>query len=403
MVAGANLCLQCKGGKALCGHSRCPLLSKIEFIPKVLDQMNKTEFFGPSTSVFVGHYGYPQVNIGPIGALGFADKIDQPESLFGMDYNSIIEIRSMALRSKTKQHVNSKSRFVQENQLLAMATNLPDVEMNFRKKPVYKFSFSDVTQPMGPSAELDKMKLIDNVKIPNAVDRIVNDELKSVDQCYALYRVGTDIHKIMTIFSSGALGLDKNKKLVPTKWSITAFDDLVTKKLLEDIRTSFEIKEIQTFESEYLGNHFVILMIPGKWEFENFEAWSPGSTWALDAKETCLVEEYEPFEGRTTYAQGQSGGYYASRFSIVEYLHNVKRQARVVAFREISEKYVVPLGVWLVRSAVKHAFNSPPTKFNSLNEALNFVSSKLKLPIHNYLKDSKILRQTRLLDFNTLV
>jgi hypothetical protein len=398
----ANLCLQCKGGKALCGHSICPLLSKIEFIPKISEQMNKTEFFGPSTSIFVGYYGYPQVNIGPVGALGFAEKIDQPQNWFGMDYNTIIEMRSMALRSKTKQHVKSKSRFVQENQLLAMANNSPDVEMNFKKKPTYRFSFSDVTQPMGPSAELDKMKLIDNVHISRKVDYIVHDDLKAAEQCYSMYQVGVDIHKVMNILSSGALGVDENQKMVPTKWSITAFDDLVTKKLLENVRTSFEIKEIQTFESEYLGNHFIILLIPGKWEFENFEAWSPGSTWALDAKETQMVGEYEPFEGRTTYAKGQSGGYYASRFSIVEYLHNIKRQARVVAFREISEKYVVPLGVWLVRSCVKHAFDDSPTKFSSLKEALTFISSKLKLPIHNYLKDSKILCQTRLLDFSTL-
>jgi hypothetical protein len=257
----------CKGGRALCGNQRCPLLSRVEALPKIASQMKTKEFFGPSTSIFVGHVGYPSVNIGPVGALGFKEKIDSPEQWFGMEYNDVIEMRSLTLRSKMSQHVKSKSRIVEDSQLLAMAETPTDVDMRFKKEPSYKFSFSDIVQPMGPSAPLDRLKIIDNVHISRKVDYIVHDDLKSAEQCYSMYQVGVDIHKVMNILSSGALGVEENQKMVPTRWSITAFDDMTAKNLLKDVRDYSEIKDFQVFESEYLGNHFVIIMMPGKWEF----------------------------------------------------------------------------------------------------------------------------------------
>jgi hypothetical protein len=36
--------------------------------------------------------------------------------------------------------------------------------------------------------------------------------------------------------SIGVLGLKKDKKLVPTRWAITATDDILAKKLLEKVK-----------------------------------------------------------------------------------------------------------------------------------------------------------------------
>jgi hypothetical protein len=394
----ANLCLQCKGGKALCGHSICPLLSKIEFIPKISEQMNKTEFFGPSTSVFVGHVNYPRVYVGPIGALGFKDKIDAPETWFGMEYNSIIEMRSMTLRSKSIEHVKSKSNFVEDNQLLAMSVKPTDVEMNFRRKPVYKFSFSDVTQPMGPSAPIEKLKIIDNPKIPQKVDYIVGDELKAVEQVNMLYNE-VNIYQIMNILSSGSLGKDEAQKMVPTRWGITAIDDMLAKSMMQRIRDYPQVKNFRVYESQYLDNHFMILFMPGKWEYENFESWAPGSTWAQQAKEMQVIEEYEPFEGRTTYADKEGGGYYAARFGVCEALDAMKKQARVIVFREISEGYVIPVGVWQVRENVRNAMTNLPKEFTTMDEAINYIGAKTRVPILTYKEESKILKQKRIFDF----
>ncbi len=398
MVATANLCVSCKGGRALCGHSPCPLLARIKIAPKI-EQKISENFFGPSPSIFVGHFGYPQVNIGPLAAIESRENLDDPASWYGMGYSEIIELRSLLLRSKVRQHVKSKNKFIEENRELALAVRPTDVELTFRKKPVYRINFSDVVQPMGPTALLERMKITENPKIPRRIEYIVNDELKASDASYQLYTADQDVYKIMTILSSGALGIEVNQKLVPTRWSITAVDDIITKRLLEDIRQFPSVNDYILYSGQYLDNHFEILLMPGNFEYENFEAWAPGSTWAQDALQTYLVEEYEPFQGRTKYADKEGGGYYAARLGVIEKLHELKRQARVVVFREVYEGYTIPLGVWVVRENVRNAMKNAPMKFASQSEALNYIGSKLRLPVSKYIKQSKILRQQRLVDF----
>ncbi|MCK4335280.1 MAG: hypothetical protein KAW40_00985, partial [Candidatus Aenigmarchaeota archaeon] len=225
--------------------------------------------------------------------------------------------------------------------------------------------------------------------------------LKAEEASFLLYRQGANVYRVSTILSSGILGLEDNRKLVPTKWSITATDDLIFRKLVSKVRECEQINEYLVFSSEYLDNHFEFLLMPGNWEFENFEAWSPGSTWSFNLKKTEILEEYEPFQGRKAYANLQAGGYYASRLAVIEYLHRIKRQARVIGFREIHEGYTIPLGVWLVRETARKAFLSKPLKFHSLSEALKHIDSRLKTNVNEYVKKSVIPRQRRLEDFKS--
>ncbi|MEM7819665.1 MAG: Nre family DNA repair protein [Candidatus Aenigmatarchaeota archaeon] len=393
-----NLCIICKGSRALCGLKRCPLLARIDITTKInID----TEFFGPSTSVFVGRIGYPNVFIGPVVPVLLKNlyEIDNPNLWFGMEYSDIISFRSSMLRSKSKQNIFSNEKIVDNIQQIALSIKPIDVEMSFDKKPTYKVMFSDVVQPMGPSVSIKKLNLAENPKIPQKIEKIVSDDLKAKESSFLLYKTGLDVYKISTIFSTGALGLQKNKKLVPTRYSITAIDDIICKNLLNYVRNYPSINEFRVYSSQYLDNHFEILLIPGNWEYENFEAWSPGSFWASYIKNAEIVEEYEPFQGRTSYAEKEGGGYYAARIGVVEALYKMKRQARVIVFREIYEGYMIPLGVWVVRETVRNAFKNPCKIFSTLDEALNHINTKLRLPIEYYKKISIILRQKRLDDF----
>lgn len=398
MVSTANLCLICKGGRNLCGHSPCPLLVRSSIKPKIETSLS-TDFFGEAPSVFIGRTGYPNVYTGPTTLIESNIPADNPDMWFGRPYQEIIEMRSLVMRSKQKQNIFSRSRFIQDLQDIAMSSRSVDVEMHFSKKPVYRVSFSDVVQPMGPSAPLKKFRLAENPRIPRVIDKVVNDELKATEAGFLLYSAGVSIHKIMTLFSAGTLGIHDNRKLVPTRFSITGIDDIIGKHLMKRIRTYPSINEYEVYESRYLDNHFVILLIPGQWEFENFEAWSPGSFWSQSLKQTQILVEYEPFRGRTKYAELQAGGYYASRFACVEHLHSRRRQARVVVFREVSEGYVVPLGVWVVRSTAKDALAKKPLKFSTKEEALRHIDTLLNIPLQEYLKRSRILRQSRLSDY----
>lgn len=402
MVSPARLCIICKGSRRLCGWRVCPLYSRIQVMPKIEQSLDK-EFFGPSTSVFVGHNFYPNVYAGPLVAIDSENLeiMDSPQEWFGKPYGEIIRFRSLVLRSKSRENIFSRSKFVEQNQELALAKKPTDVELKFKKKPEISFEFSDIAQPMGPSGSLERFRITENPAIPRKTEKITNDELKAEEAGFLLYRHGEDVYKVSTILSSGILGLEERKKLVPTRWSITATDDMIFRKLVPEVRGYEQISEYLVFSSEYLDNHFLFLLMPGNWEFENFEAWSPGSSWSFNLKKTEILEEYEPFQGRKAYANLQAGGYYASRLAVIEYLHRIKRQARVVGFREIHEGYTIPLGVWVVRETARNAFLSKPLKFPTPNEALKHIGSRLKTNVNEYVRKSVILKQRRLGDFKS--
>ena len=175
---------------------------------------------------------------------------------------------------------------------------------------------------------------------------------------------------------------------------------MVAKQLMDKIRTYPSINDFLVFEAQFLDNHFLILLMPGSWEFENFEAWAPGSTWSRGMKETQVVGEYESFRGRTDYADKQAGGYYAARIAVCEYLSRIRRQARVFSVREIYEGYTIPLGVWVVRETARNAFKGPGRKFSTRKEALDHMESRLRLGTRDYISRSVMMRQKRLWDFS---
>jgi len=202
MVSPAQLCIYCKGSRNLCGLGRCPLLERI----KVEKRINKIseKFFGPSPSIFVGRVGYPKVFVGPLGRLDGSRLGEEPSSWFGKSYEEIIEKRSMVLRSKYRVSVFSRSsKFVEDTQLLAMAKTPPDVEMELKGKPVYRMSFSDIVQPMGPSVAVKNVKIVENVKVLPVVERVANDELRAEDSIFRLYKKHIDVYKLSAILSSG--------------------------------------------------------------------------------------------------------------------------------------------------------------------------------------------------------
>jgi len=373
------------------------------------------DFSGPSPGIFVGSESYPNVNVGPLGLL--ADVNDNPADWLNMNYRQIIAIRGSMIRSGRKENVRSTQKIVDNMQELSVASRPTDVEMIFQKRPVFSMSFDSHVQPMGPFARLESLRLQENPHVDLKVEKILGDEMKAAESAMSLYLANNDVYKITTILSSGVLGFDR--KLVPTRWSITATDDIITKALLRDVRTYVSINDFLVFESFHLDNHFVILLMPGMWEFEDFECWAnpfahatlgnqrfPESLESSAFQEKALTErsvnlevEYEPFTGRTAYAEKEGGGYYAARIGVVEYLHRIRRQARVVVFREIHEGYSIPLGVWQVRENVRNAMAKQPTRFDTTTSALTHTAKRLRHPLAMYTQKSRVLSQRRLTDF----
>ena len=410
MGSHGSLCFQCKG-RNWCGvgQGACPVLAKVRAAVPIEKKISR-DVFGPCPpSVFVGDYGWPNVSIGPLVSVNDnldPTALDDPGKWFGCSYNEIIEFRSSLARGMKTQHVKARNRVLADLQESVLSTAPVDFEVRFKNVPKLNLSFSSMLAPMGPSGEMENMRVASAAKIPRKVDSVVNEGLKVAEAMPELVKSGFDYYYLQKLLCSGLLGREAEKKVVPTRWSITATDDLLAKQFLKEVREFPEINEYRIYSSEFLHNHFEILLLPGKWEFEQFEAWSVGSVWmqgadggSVPALRASISEESEGFWGRTKYAEKQAGGYYAGRFGVVEALHAMRRQARAVVFREIGPEYQVPVGVFEVRENARHAMAGAPSKFSSLADAFAALRLRLKNPLESYLEQSVVLRQRRLNEF----
>ncbi len=395
-----ELCLRCKSSRLLCGRPSCPLLAKLK-IQSPFEEKLKEDIYGPSPGIFVGHRGYPEVFVGPLTSLEpeLAEISDNPSRWYGFDFNEIIKLRSTLVRSKRKQSVRERTELVEKSQEIAMSIKPAYTEVSFERRPSFSLSFSPISQPQGPAGVIKKFEIAENTRIPKKVDYVVGDELTSTEAALLLFKAGYDVYYITQVLSSGALGREERKKLVPTRWSITATDDILGKALVEEIKNYPVINEYRVYKNTYLDNHFEVLLLPRKWEYEQFEAWAPNTLWTLALDKPAINYEYEGYFGRSSYAEQEGGGYYAARFGVLEALAKLRKQASAVVFREIYEGYIMPVGVWEVRENVRRSMASEPERYSTLKEALNSISTRLKIPMEEYLRKSRILRQRRLEDF----
>lgn len=400
-------CIQCKG-RLWCGSS-CKVLEGYKRKTGFVSGIKNNSFDGVSPpGLFVSWNNYPKVEIAPLSSFQPAegvDVFDEPENWFGFSSEKIVEMRESLIEPRKKIDVFSAQNPSNELSLIqetVMSSNSVDVSVELNKILSQKLSFDSFNAPSGPKAELKKFSLNSNPKIPKKIDYIVSDtDLVSSEGLKELYSSDVSVNSMQKILSAGLLGLKKKRKLVPTRWSITAVDDTVSKNLIEKIKYFKETDFIQLFQSAYLDNRFFVLLIPGYWSFEQLEAWKPESVW-MKGSSLKVMADSELFKGRKNYVSNTAGAYYASRLAVSEFLFEKRRQAKAVVFREIGEGYEIPLGVWVIRETVRDALKKKPLRFFDLELALKFLSSHLTVPIKLYLKESKVLgdlQQKKISDF----
>lgn len=207
-----------------------------------------------------------------------------------------------------------------------------------------------------------------------------------------LYNRGVIVSKIQKAFSVGAFGVEKKRRLVPTRWSITAVDDIISKNLREKVKTFPEINEYRVYESIYMDNVFEILMIPSQWSYESMEAWYPGTVWNPTGQNIAIFSDWEGNNGRTTYA-AIGGCYYSARLAICEQLQKERRQATAIVLREARPGYIMPIGVWQVRENVRNAMHQKPYIFKNLAESLQFISGRFEIPMQRWILQSQLLKK----------
>lgn len=397
----ASLCVACKGSRMLCGKTRCPVMVRVNSFIRAVPLIRSLNIDGASPpSVFVGRVGYPYVYAGPMVPPIHEDTslYDLPELWFGKTIDEIVSFRSMLVRGKYRVHVRrikEAGKIMDLTRELALASAATDVELALKKRPRGFLVLNDNVQPFGPSAPIRDLR-VDSARWDHHVEKAYYDtDLKAKPAVLELYDKNVMVTRIQRAFSVGAFGVEKQRRLVPTRWSITAVDSMISKELMDKVKTFPLIDEYHLFESSYLDNQFEVLMMPDVWSYEAIEAWYPGTVWNPSGKYVVMYGDWEGFDGRTTYAD-IGGCYYAARLAVCEYLMKERRQATVIVLREARPGYIMPVGVWQVRENVRNAMRQRPLKFDTLEQALQRISSRFNIPIQRWIDRSKLIMNAKI-------
>ncbi len=348
-------------------------------LPKLKKELNKDYLFAPSPpNILISDKNYPSIKGGPIFSLSNPKFSSNPSLLYGKSYQFILEQFASNILGFNKINIKNNQKYED----LILSYKPIDTEVNFFNKPKISFISSDFV-PSGSLVKISSLKIAENPKIPKITYKAIEGDLKAEESIMLLYNK-TNIHYTIRLLSGGFLGI--KKKMVPTKWAITAVDDIIAKNLINRIKEYNIINSYYVFTNSFLENRFTIILLPKPWEYEQFEFWFNGK-WGYN-------REYEPYSGRKKYAEKQAGGYYAARLGVLEYLNKIKKQASVLVIREIFD-YPIPVGVWQVRESVRNAFKKP-LKFDTIKEVFNYLDKNIKI---KKWKESFVLKQRNLFDF----
>ena len=339
-------------------------------------------------SVFIGSYNYPKVFAGPLLAPSFDDSaiMDKPEEWIATNASQqdIIGYRLNLVRGKQTIGIKDlENNYIEKLQEISMASKSIASEAEFNKKPV-GMMFSAENAPHGPSAELKKFD-IDNVRWDHQLEKTFYDtDLKAADAVEILHDKEVPFSQIQKAFSVGTMGEKKNRKLVPTRWSITAVDTTIADRLLSNVHHYDILDTFRVYEFESLNNYYAILEMPTEWQYEWMEAFLD-----VKGKGSMIFTDCEHNSGKKEYSR-VGGCYYTAKMAILEQLEKDKLQAGCIVFREANEDYI-PLGVFNVRENIRHAMKTVPKEFETMKKSLDYIESKLQLTVNDFRRASQLL------------
>jgi DNA repair protein NreA len=346
-------------------------------------------------SVFVGHYGYPKVKVGPMVPPFHGDTtiLDKPEMWLGKSIEDIVNYRLSLVRGVSDTAVyTTTGKYIESLQELAMASKSAESEAMFERRPITNIEQEkdlDESAPFGPVAPLKSFKT-SSLSVDKRLENVYYDkDLRAAKAVVDLYQKGVEVSRIHRVLSIGMLGLQKNRRLVPTRWSISATDDIISVSLIKDINTYYRIDFFEVYKYSHLGNYYSIILIPDDvWSFEMQEVW-------FDNNENLGIGvDFEDANGLDHYPS-VAGAYFAARLGVAEHLSKRRRKAAALVLREIHSDYVMPLGVWQIREGIREALRKEQRQFESFENALSFACMNLSVSRKEWIRNSRIYKNVK--------
>ncbi len=378
-----ELCARCKGYKRLCGLPKCPILEAFRAQVSATAKTRGTLVEGATPpGILVGEAGYPNVRVYflvPPQVYGEeahyheapVEWADRREPLA-----RIISLRGELLSASITLPVRDPYKLYEtEIGLAAISSEPVDSEVKLAKPPVPRLSFDGVSKPRGPSAPAEKIRISGNPRLPRPVEKVIWDDAPAMTAIGELYSRGVEVYEIQRLMAAGFLGRLRRRRIVPTRWAITAVDEALSRTLKGLLSDKPEVDSIEVYRGEYLGNRFLIILLPGPGTFEWIEAWQPQTLWTRNARDPVIVRVEEDPLGRRNL---EDGGFSAAKIAVLEYLARRGRRADVVILREVTPSYYAPVGNWHIRETVRRAMARGPVLVSSdIAEAASYASEHI--------------------------
>ena len=367
-----------------------------EYLSKYGNLFSSDSISGSSPpSVFVGTYNYPKVNVGPMvpPIHGDTSILDLPEKWTGKSLDEIVNYRLNLVRGIQKVRVNEPTgRFIENLQEMAMSEKATDSDLQFYKKPSPVGLLDGYNAPFGPIGEIKSAKFSSSVSERHIEKSYYDRDLKAADAVLKLYNSGIEISKIQKCFSIGMFG--KKRKLVPTRWSITATDDIISKSLINETLDYPLIDGNRVFHFSHLGNLFSVILFPHRWLYEMIEAWYSNGVLGFGS-------DHEDARG-IDHPPAIAGAYFSAKLAVAEYLAKHQIQSGALILREIRPEYAIPVGVWQIREGVRAAMKQKPILADSFEKALDVAVRSMSISTKEWLAHGdiiKLMRQKTISDF----
>ncbi len=346
-------------------------------------------------SVFVGSYNYPKVNVGPMvpPIHGDTSLLDTPEKWIGKTLEEIVNYRLNLVRGIQKVPVSDPSgRYIENLQELAMSETATDSDMQFYKTTSPVGLLDGYSAPFGPIGEIKSVKFSSSPS-QRQIEKVYYDrDLLASDAVLKLYNSGIEISQIQKCFSIGMMG--KKRKLVPTRWSITATDDIISQSLIDETLDYPLIDGTRVFHFEHMGNQFSVILFSHRWLYEMIEAWYSKGVLGFGS-------DHEDARG-IDHPPEIAGAYFAAKLAVGEYLVRNQIQSGALVLREIRPEYAIPVGVWQIREGVREAMKQKPVLADSFEQALDVAAKPMSISTKEWLSNGsilKLMRQKRISDF----
>jgi hypothetical protein len=352
---------------------------------------HKKELEGYPASSIVGEKNYPNIRVHSISNGDKNSTYKKTSLIVKNTYDEIVKLKAKNILGSTSNLniKNKKEKIKEEISDIYKAKNDVNFASHFEKELNFdRVLTSKITGIMGSKNELISLHATENISIKKRIDKYTNEDIKSKEIIIDLYKRGYNEHQIINLLSLGEFGYEFRKKLVPTRWAISAYDKSIESYLHKKILDYKLINNYELYTYKDKGNFFLIILFPEYFCSEIIETFNNN-----------IEKDFVQFDNKLRYKDPQTaGGFYATKLGIFENLNHRKKQSAFISIR-IIDGYDIPLGVVFVRESVREAMKKKIFETSKLDILDKYIMDNF-LEHYNHFKNSKVLveinRQKRL-------